>query len=117
VGKSTVTAVLAVHRVVMVPRSTILVVGPAGKQAGETVKKVCGFLSAMGIATRGDGVNAGAKMLPNGSRIVPLPGKEGTTRGFSAASMLIVKEAARVPDEVIWRCCPRWRWGMEIWCC
>jgi len=31
---------------------------------------------------------------------VPLPGREGTTRGFSAVSMLIVEEAARVPDEV-----------------
>jgi len=99
-GKSTVTAVLAVHRLVTTPGVTILVVGPAGKQAGETVKKVCGFLGAMGIATRGDGINPGAKLLPNGSRIVPLPGKESTTRGFSAVSMLIVEEAARVPDEV-----------------
>jgi len=99
-GKSTVAAVLVAHRLVTVAGSTVLVVGPAGKQAGETVKKVCSFLAAMGIATRGDGVNPGAKMLPNGSRIVPLPGREGTTRGFSAVSMLIVEEAARVPDEV-----------------
>jgi len=54
-GKSTITAVLAVHRLTMTAGATILVVGPAGKQAGETVKKVCAFLAVMGISTRGDG--------------------------------------------------------------
>jgi hypothetical protein len=34
----------------------------------------------------------------NGSRIVALPGKEETIRGFSGVSLLIVDEAARVPD-------------------
>src|SRR5207253_1716558 len=97
-GKSTMAAVLAVHRLVTRPGSTILVVGPAGRQAGETVKKTGAFLAGMGIAIRGDGVNPGSKVLPNGSRIVPLPGMEGTTRGFSAVSMLIVEEAARLPD-------------------
>jgi hypothetical protein len=38
--------------------------------------------------------------LPNGSRIVGLPGNEGTIRGFSAVSLLIVDEAARVSDEL-----------------
>ena len=34
----------------------------------------------------------------NGSRIVALPGKEDTIRGFSGVSLLIVDEAARVSD-------------------
>lgn len=34
----------------------------------------------------------------NGSRIVALPGKEETIRGFSGVALLIVDEAARVPD-------------------
>lgn len=38
--------------------------------------------------------------LPNGSRIIGLPGMEATTRGFSAVSLLIVDEAARVDDEL-----------------
>ena len=99
-GKSTLTAVLAVHRLVMEAGATILVVGPAGRQSGEMVTKVGRFLGKMGIRTRGDGVNSGARVLPNGSRIVGLPAVEGTTRGFSAVSMLIVEEAARVPDDV-----------------
>jgi hypothetical protein len=36
--------------------------------------------------------------LGNGSRILSLPGKEGTIRGYSGVSLLVVDEAARVPD-------------------
>ena len=38
--------------------------------------------------------------LPNGSRIVGLPGNEATVRGFSAVSLLLVDEAARVSDDM-----------------
>jgi hypothetical protein len=99
-GKSTVAAVLAVHRLFFVPGATVLVVGPSGRQSGETLKKVEAFLGTLGIKTRGDGVNRHSMVLPNGSRIVALPAREDTVRGFSAVSMLIVDEASRVPDDV-----------------
>src|ERR1035437_11088243 len=38
-------------------------------------------------------------VMPNGSRIVGLPGTEPTIRGFSAVSLLLVDEASRVSDE------------------
>ncbi len=47
---------------------------------------------------RGDGDNAISLVLPNGTRIVGLPGTEGTVRGFSAVSLLLIDEAARVQD-------------------
>jgi hypothetical protein len=34
----------------------------------------------------------------NGSRIVALPGAEGNIRGYSGVALLIIDEAARVPD-------------------
>jgi hypothetical protein len=34
----------------------------------------------------------------NGSRILLLPGKESTVRGFSDVALLVIDEAARVPD-------------------
>ena len=37
--------------------------------------------------------------LPNGSRIVGLPGKEANIRGYSA-NLLIIDEASRVPDDL-----------------
>ena len=99
-GKSTIGAVWAVHRLWFVPQSTVLVVGPSGRQSGETVRKVREFLSVLGVKSRGDGVNRDSAVLPNRSRIVALPAREGTVRGFSAVAMLVVDEAARVPDEV-----------------
>jgi hypothetical protein len=37
-------------------------------------------------------------MLPNGSRIIGLPGTEATVRGFSSVALLLIDEAARVAD-------------------
>ena len=49
---------------------------------------------------RGDGDNEMSLALPNGSRIVGLPGNEATIRGFSAVRLLLVDEASRVEDEM-----------------
>ncbi len=38
--------------------------------------------------------------LPNGSRIISLPGTESTIRGYSGVSLLVIDEAARVSDEL-----------------
>ena len=38
--------------------------------------------------------------LKNGSRIVSLPAKQQTVRGFSGVTLLAVDEAAQVPDEL-----------------
>jgi hypothetical protein len=38
--------------------------------------------------------------LDNGSRVVSLPGSEGTIRGYSAVNLLIIDEAARVVDDL-----------------
>jgi hypothetical protein len=97
-GKSTLAAILAVHRLVILPGSTVLIVGPSGRQSGETLRKVAGFLNFLKIPTRGDGVNKASLLLPNGSRIVALPAVDATSRGFSAVSMLVVDEASRVRD-------------------
>ena len=99
-GKSTIAAILAVHRAFTHAGTTVLIVARAGRQSGETLLKVAHFLSNLGIRPRRDGVNALSLVLPNGSRIVSLPHVEATTLGFSAVSMLIVDEASRVSDEV-----------------
>jgi hypothetical protein len=98
-GKSTVLAIKAVHRACTVARSLILVASPCGRQSGEFLRKAAEFLSRLGIKRRGDGSNACSLALPNGSRIVGIPGTEATIRGFSAVSLLLIDEASRVPDE------------------
>jgi hypothetical protein len=99
-GKSTVMAAKAVHRAYSEPMSLILALGPSLRQSGEFVRKAEEFVRRLGLRERGDGLNRVSIHLPNGSRIVGLPGTDATSRGFSAVSLLIFDEAAWVPDAV-----------------
>ena len=99
-GKSTVTAAKAVHEAYTVEGSLTIVVSPSARQSGEMVRKAAAFLTRLGIKPKGDGNNEISLQLPNGSRIIGLPATEATVRGFSAVSMLLVDEAARVGDNL-----------------
>ena len=52
------------------------------------------------MRVRRDSDNDISIVFKNGSRIVGLPGKEATTRGFSNVSLLLFDEASRVPDDL-----------------
>jgi hypothetical protein len=97
-GKSTVTAAKAAHRALEFPGRLIVALSPSARQTGELMRKIEEFLRRCGVRIKGDGSNEMSIQLPNGSRIVGLPGGEGTIRGFSSVNLLIVDEAARVPD-------------------
>lgn len=99
-GKSTVTAAKAVHQAYTVAESLTLVVSPSARQTGEFLRKAEGFVRRLKLAVKGDGDNEMSLWLPNRSRIVGVPGNESTVRGFSAVSLLLVDEAARVDDEM-----------------
>ena len=96
-GKSTMAGVLALHRCLREPGSMVLVVSPSGRQSREFLRKVRGMARQMGFAARGDGDNEISLVLPGGSRIVGIPGREGTVRGFSSVNLMILEEAARIP--------------------
>jgi hypothetical protein len=99
-GKSTVTAAKAVHQAATVAKSLTLVVSPSARQTGEFLRKAGEFVRMLGVRVKGDGDNEMSLLLPNRSRIVGVPGNEATVRGFSAVSLLLVDEAARVEDEI-----------------
>jgi hypothetical protein len=99
-GKSTIAAAKAVHRAYTEPGKLVLVASPSGRQSAEFVRKAAGMMGRLGIRRKGDGDNACSLTFPNGSRIVGLPGGEATARGFSAVSMLLIDEAARVDDHL-----------------
>jgi Terminase large subunit, T4likevirus-type, N-terminal len=99
-GKSTTVAVRAVHHALAQPKSLTVVVAPSSRQSGELVRKAGEFFHLLDIKTRGDGANEVSLLLPNGSRIVGLPGKQSTIRGFSKVGLLLVDEASRVPDDL-----------------
>jgi hypothetical protein len=99
-GKSTVAAVAAVHQAYWYPGSEIVALSPSGRQSAELVRKARRFAGMLGITARSDGQNRISLLYPNGSRIVGLPANEATVRGFSAVSLMLVDEAARVPDDL-----------------
>ena len=100
-GKSTVSALLAVYEALFAAPALVLLLAPALRQSQELFRKVRDALSALGeVVPAYDRDTALSTELANGSRIVCLPGKEQTIRGFSAVSLLVVDEAARVPDDL-----------------
>ena len=99
-GKSTITAAKAVHQAYTEADSLTVVVSPSARQSGEFLRKASGFVRKLSIRPRGDGDNEMSLLLPNGSRIVGLPGTESTIRGFSGVRLLLVDEASRVSDDV-----------------
>ena len=99
-GKSTVAAIKALHTAYSIPQSLSLVASPGERQSAEFLKKTEELVRRLGIKPRGDGKNSCSLMLPNGSRMIGLPGTEATVRGFSSVSLLLIDEAARVADSM-----------------
>ena len=99
-GKSTTTAVLSLHQALFFPRSLILLISPSLRQSSELFKKVTDLLALLPVRPALTEDNRLSLRLKNGSRIVSLPSKEETVRGFSGASLIIEDEAARVRDDL-----------------
>jgi len=98
-GKSTVSALLALHTALYRPPALVLLLSPSLRQSQELYRKVRSDYRALGEVVPGVVEETALRVeLTNGSRIVSLPGKESTIRGFSGTSLLIVDEASRVPD-------------------
>jgi len=99
-GKSTVAAAKAVHLAYTKAGSLILVSSPSGRQSRLFLRTVAEMLKKLGVRRKKDGDNPISLVLPNGSRIVGVPGNAETVRGFAGVSLLLVDEAARVKDEM-----------------
>ena len=97
-GKSTTSAVLALHRALYFPGSLILCLAPALRQSQELFGKIATGYRKLGRPVPADGERKLSLELENGSRIITLPGTEKTVRGFSGAALLLVDEASRVDD-------------------
>ena len=98
-GKTSLVAGMLVYLAWTEPETLYLVVAPATRQAAELIRKARVFVRMLGIRARGDGIHDHAIQLPNGSRIVAIPCKESSARGYSAVSVLVMDEASQIPDE------------------
>ncbi|MDQ7822056.1 MAG: terminase large subunit [Candidatus Eremiobacteraeota bacterium] len=97
-GKSTVTSIMALIRALYYPKSLILLLSPSLRQSTELFRKVMDALKKLHARPKLTEDNKLSTQFDNGSRIISLPGKEGTIRGFSGASLLVIDEASRVDD-------------------
>ncbi len=99
-GKSTISSVLAVHTALYDASSLVLLLSPTLRQSGELFKKCASVYQSVGRPVPADSETALTLALENGSRIVSLPGKEGTIRGYSGVRLLVIDEAAWVPNDL-----------------
>jgi len=97
-GKSTMSAIIALHHALYKPGSLVLCLAPALRQSQELSAKVFSFYRDLGRPVPPQAERKLSLELDNGSRIVTLPGTEKTIRGFSGVSLLILDEASRVDD-------------------
>ena len=99
-GKSTVAALLALHLALYRPGSLALLLSPSLRQSSELFRKVAQFYQRVAEPVPSEAESALRIELANGSRVVSLPGQEQTVRGFSGVDLLVIDEAARVPDDL-----------------
>jgi hypothetical protein len=97
-GKSLTAAALAM-RAALLQRSLVLLVSPTLRQSGELFRdKVLKLFNALGRPVPATRETALTLELANGSRVISLPGDESGIRGYSGVALLVIDEAARVPD-------------------
>lgn len=97
-GKSSVAAALAVHTAVFQPSSLTLLVSPSLRQSTELFRKVLAGCRSLGRLAAVQALSQTRLELAHGSRVVSLPAREATVRSYSRVSLLVLDEAARVPD-------------------
>jgi hypothetical protein len=100
-GKSTVTALTAIDTAIYNPGSLILLVSPSQRQSAELFRSLMLLYGKLKDAPALNAETVLRAELANRSRIVALPGSEKTIRGFSAADLVVVDEAARCEDSLL----------------
>ena len=98
-GKSTVVALLGLVEALWVPDTEVILISRSLRQSTELFRIVVDFYLRLGTPLR-ERRNAHELVLANLSRVLCLPCREDTIRGYSSVGLLIIDEAARVPDDV-----------------
>ena len=99
VGKTTTAAWAIAHAMLFVPGSLSVIACPAQRQSAEAVRKVREALVKAGTEFKNDHVYG--IELPNGSRVLALPGSDDSIRGLTVDGWIVVDEAARLTNDLI----------------
>jgi len=100
-GKSTTTAILALHTALYSPDSLVLMVSPGLRQSSELFKKALAFYRRLNRPVPASAETRLQLELVSGSRIISLPGSADTSRGFSAVDLVLADEASRIGDDML----------------
>jgi len=98
-GKTTASAALALETALEASDRLVLILAPARRQSKEFLHSA---RTLYRDASPDVGIDKRSELrlrFDNGSRLLALPGKEGTTRGYTP-HLIVADEAARVPDSV-----------------
>ncbi len=99
-GKSRTCSVLALHAALFQPGSLVLLLARALRQASELLHYVKQAYQALQPPVPTVRRSLTCLEWSNGSRILALPGREATIRSYQGVRLLLIDEAARVPDEL-----------------
>ena len=100
-GKTTTTGIIALGTALYKPASLTLILSPSQRQSAEMHRTVMAMHSRLKGAPELKSDSVLRAEFANGSRIIALPGTEKTVRGYAAADLVIIDEAARVEDDLI----------------
>ena len=99
-GKSTVTAIVALHEALYRAGRMILLFSPSQRQSSELFRTMAQLYTATGAVVPSTAETQLRLELANGSRIISLPASEATVRGYAGVHTIIIDEASRVPDDL-----------------
>lgn len=100
IGKTRSSAAIALREALLNKRALVLIISPSERQSGEIFNNVCEYYDALGKPVPTRKRTELQLHLTNGSRIIALPDNERTIRVYSGVKLLLIDEAARVPDEL-----------------
>ncbi len=100
-GKTTVSAIKAFHYLMSAPNRSIAILAPSMDQGGFIIANIVVAANTLGVKYRRYLGRRHSVHFQNGSRIFALPHNTSTSLG-SEADVLMVDEAAKVSDDVLW---------------
>jgi hypothetical protein len=100
-GKSTVSALIGLSTALFEPSALVIIISPSQRQSAEMFRTLMNFYKALQDVPPLAAESVLRAEFGNGSRIVALPGNERTVRGYAAADLVVIDEAARVEDELL----------------
>jgi tRNA(Met) C34 N-acetyltransferase TmcA len=100
-GKTTTAGFMGLHKAVYSPGSLVLIVSPSQRQSGEMLRSIMANYRKLTDVPAIKDESVLRVEFKNGSRLIALHGEERTLRGYAGANLIILDEAARVPDELI----------------